>query len=105
MTWFLNVNSLNDSYLQNRESIFYVEQVSLCDEQKVPDMPRLQGGVRPRRGPVSQAEERRQEAAEGADLLQERVLFGVVAAVLHKVADHVGVATVVEADDRLWKKL
>ena len=46
--------------------------------------------------PVAHGEERGEKPAERVELLEEGVLLGVVGPVIDKVADHVGVATVVQ---------
>ena len=55
---------------------------------------RLRAALRP----VAKGEERREEPPEGVQLLEEGVLLGVVGPVVHKVADHVGVAPVVQSN-------
>ena len=46
--------------------------------------------------PVAHGEERGEEPAQCVELLEEGVLLGVVGPVVDKVADHVGVAPVVQ---------
>ena len=48
--------------------------------------------------PVAHGEERGEEPAERVELLEEGVLLGVVGPVIDEVADHVGVAPVVQPD-------
>ncbi len=64
-------------------------------------LPRVERRLRLGRGPVLEGVQRGQQAAQGVRLLGEGVLLRVVGAVLDKVAEHVGVAQVVQSDDGL----
>ncbi len=87
--------------LEDGEAVLDVEEVGLSDEHELGDVPAPECGCGPACGPVAEAHEGDEQAAEDGRLLQEGVLLGVVATVLHEVADHIGVAPVVQTDRSL----
>ena len=85
-------------YLKDLEAVLDVLRVDLRDEEEVAHLPRVQRRLRAALRPIAKGEERRQEPPEGVQLLEEGVLLGVVGSVVHKVADHVGMAPVVQSN-------